>query len=226
MKKNNLDIQTLEVGGIYPAIFAMRNPMSSWEKSDSHKCDQHCNNTEQCKSYGQICIGKEDLKLSQKLTRAGSEHCKHLRMIEVWVNMTMPRYWWVEFDTYKHTEKLSTSTMHTIYKGELKTDHFYLGDIIIPRVYDVLLDTVSTINILIERYNTDKKYNHIRLIKRILPESFLQMRTVKVNYAQLMNIYNQRKNHRLKEEWGLFCEWCESLPLFYELCIGIDLTND
>jgi hypothetical protein len=210
---NNINIHTIEVAGLYPAIYSMRNAMSSWDKSDSKKCETKIG----------IAIGEDDLKLAQKLTKAGSEHCKYLRMVQVWADFKMPRYWWSEFDTYHFNTKNSTSTMHTIFKEHIQYKHLYLEDMPTKDV-GVIGRVLDQINRKITEYNETKNYDLVIEIKRMLPESFIQMRTVNTNYAELMSAYHQRKNHRLKKEWGTFCEWCLTLPYFKELCVD-PLTN-
>ena len=333
--------------------------MNSWHLNDS-KID---NKT--------ITIGSNDLDLAKRLIKAGNEHCKFLRQIQVWADFEMPLYWWSEFDTYKFNTKNSCSTMHTIMKRPLELSDFYLGekieDIIKPReakenvivpivlpkgvkeewkdikgfegryrisnrgeivrysvvdeyedriinrkekiikpsinnqgylkvglnkdgkyynnglaevteynkwkvskinrmftssdildiknmynegktqkeiaeiykCYDSTIsqilknkrysriedyefleameEVINAINVLRVKYIETKDYSYVIRMKRLLPTSFKQKRTVNTNYAELINIYNQRKNHRLKEEWqDVFCKWCEELPYFKE----------
>ena len=197
-----MNILTLETAGFYPAIQAMRNPLNSWNRNDTQ-------NTE-----NGVILGEKDRQLSQKLTNAGSEHCKHLRMVHVWVDMTLPRYIHSEMDTYKFNTHISCSTMHTVHKRYLRTDDFQDGD--------VSDNTLGEINHLIDIFNSlnkedTEKRNEIRSqIKKKLPEGFLQLRTYDFNYSELLNIYLQRKNHKLKE-WRLICNWILDLPYFKEL---------
>jgi hypothetical protein len=135
-------------------------------------------------------IGENDMKLAKTLVKGGSEHRKFLRQIQVWASVSMPRYWWSEADTYKFGTKNSESTMHTLFKNPITTDDFYLGEMN-NGVYSRVFDTVL------------QELNYLR----------------ETNYEELMNMYHQRKNHRLKDEWGVFTDWCESLPYFKELCI-------
>lgn len=205
---NNMSIRTLEVAGMYYAIRGIRNAKNSWDKSDT-KCIMNT-----------ALIGKEDLKLAKTLVRAGSEHRKFLRQIQVWVDVYMPRYWWQEADTYKFGTKNSCSTMHKI-----TSKPFFLNDFVTSKdsSYDfiyALEKVIVALNYLRERYLDTKDFKFILEIKRLLPESYLQLRTLNTNYEEILNMYHQRKHHRLKEEWvELFCGWCETLPYFQELCI-------
>ena len=192
-----MKIETIDVAGFMPALRAMRNPMDSWEKSDT-AWDK---------------VGEKDKGLSKKLQSAGSEHCKHLRMIIVWADITAPRYWWNEFDTYRiGVEKVSCSTMHTLMKRELVLDDFELYG----EEWDShIVDIVGVINGMMttwrETEDPEKKKQIWIEIIRILPQSFLQKRTVMMSYAALRNIYRQREGHKLNE-WHIFRDWVESLP--------------
>lgn len=188
-------ITDTEVSGIKTAMRAMRNPMNSWEKSDSYMMG------------GEFALGEDDKHLSQKLTNAGAEHCKHLRMITVWADMELPRYLWQEMDTYRHMEKVSCSTIHKLLDRKLTLDDFESEGI-----EGHLVDSLVEINMLIG----DKDPNALKIAKSILPESYLQKRTVCTNYQQLLNIYNQRKGHRL-QQWRRICDWILELPYFMEL---------
>lgn len=175
-----MKIENTKVAGIEIALKAMRNPKDSW----NHK-------------------KLSDIKLTQSLTKAGPEHCKHLRMIQVWADMTLPRFVWQEFDTYKHVEKVSCSTMHTITKRKLTQSDFEMP------VMEEYLD-------MLNHYLVQDTAYAFRKLKNGLPEGFLQMRTVNTNYAQLLNIYKQRKSHKLPQ-WRNICSWILELPQFKEL---------
>ena len=205
-------INTEEVAGFYPALYGMRNPMNSHSKMDSFSVDVDL--------FGEtFVIGDNDMQLAKKLVKGGSEHRKFLRQIQVWASVTMPRYWWSEADTYKFGTKNSESTMHTLFKDEITKDDFYFGEMY-NGVYSRVVDTViQELNYLREMYENTNDYKYVVGMKRLLPESFIQTRMWNTNYEELMNIYHQRKNHRLKDEWGVFTDWCESLPYFKELCI-------
>ena len=198
-----MQITTKEIAGFIPALYGMRSPMNSWHLNDSYV------------KNGDIVIGPNDMSLALRLVKAGPEHCKFLRQIQVWADFDMPLYWWSEFDTYKFNTKNSCSTMHKLFnakKGIELTDFVFSEE-----EKPVLTFIISELNSLREKYLQTKDVNYLVRGKRLLPSSFKQKRTVNTNYAELMNIYSQRKNHRLKEEWQeVFCKWCESLPYFME----------
>lgn len=199
-----MNIKTKEVAGFIPALYGMRSPMNSWHLKDSYI------------ENGKVIIGENDMDLAKRLIKAGPEHCKFLRQIQVWADFNMPLYWWSEFDTYKFNTKNSCSTMHKLFnaKKEIEIDDFvYSNDV----EKSLLSFSVRELNILRAEYLKTKNYNLVITGKRILPTSFKQLRTVNTNYAELINAYNQRKNHRLKAEWqDTFCKWCEGLPYFKE----------
>ena len=214
-------------------IEGMRNPMNSWEKSDS--------NTEpDFYSLENIEIGPNDLNLMQRLSNAGTEHRKYMRMMPVYVRITAPLYWWKEFDTYKvGTVANSCSTMHKIAEKEFTMEDFSTDHICIRQSLDVLKDTIDTLNVFrdvymnggILRYENGnmkcfgKKDKEIwwQMIQ-LLPSSYNQTRNVMLNYEVLANIYRQRKNHKL-DEWREVCKWIESLP-YSEFIIGLSIESD
>jgi hypothetical protein len=210
-----MHIENTEVYGFNKAIHAMRNPLDSWDKSDSH-IDFTGNelldyDKERNYNVERFRLGEADKKLSQKLTKAGSEHCKHLRLITVWFDITAPRFFHQEFDTYRHVEKVSGSTMHTLMKQPISQEDFEVGNI--------SNETIDRLNRLIDDYKSaDKevKNNILFACKNILPEGFLQKRTVCTNYQTLYAILQQREHHRLPQ-WHYFCDWIKSLPWFVEL---------
>ena len=206
-------IETLEIAGFYPALYGMRNPFNSHDKMDSWSGEPDL--------FGEtFVIGENDMKLAKKLIRGGSEHRKFLRQIQVWSNVRMPRYWWSEADTYKFGTKNSESTMHTLHKREFSKEDFYLGEMDKGTYGQAFEAIVGLLNNLRDGYIETNDYQYVIAMKRMLPESFIQTRTWNTNYEELMNMYHQRKSHRLKEEWGVFIDWCESLPYFQELCVG------
>lgn len=227
-------IYDTEVWGFQHALRGMRNPMNSWDKSDSefHFCDYCRKSKDECRKcqgvsvqngYGTI-IGENDLKLAQSLIKAGNEHMKFLRMIHVTADVDMPRYWWSEEDTYHFNTKNSCSTMHRLLNNNrpITLDMFVTCE----EDLDWWKYTIDKLEKLRQEYKeiqkTIKDSNIMnRLLvraKRMLPEGFLQMRTLDTNYAELRTEYFQRKNHRLKEEWrDTFCAWIESLPYAKEL---------
>ena len=202
-----MKIETKEVAGFIPALHGMRSPMNSWHLNDSYM--------ETC--YKPI-IGEKDLDLAQRLAKAGSEHCKFLRQIQVWADFDMPLYWWSEFDTYKFNTKNSCSTMHKLLNAKKEIE---LSDFVYDESEESTFKAiVDILNGYRKCYLSSKDYSYVIKAKRILPTSYKQKRTVNTNYAELRNIYFQRKNHRLKEEWqDVFCKWVESLPYAEELIL-------
>lgn len=227
-----IDIKTIGTWGFEGAIRGMRMPYESFNKSDSYECDgyddYHCyiceyadRDFDRCKRPYSFTFGSNDKELAKKLIKGGSEHRKFLRMIHVQAEVKAPRYWWAEMDKYKWVEANSSSTMHLITKRYLKVDDFSLdkGE----DLYNLFfLRIIADINAMIDSYNDCKKnsdtvgMNHyLRLIKQELPESYNQLRMIDTNYECLLNIYRQRKAHRLVE-WREFCSYIESLPYMKE----------
>lgn len=211
-----MEIKNTEIYGFKAAFRGMRNPMDSWAKSDSYY-DNEIN-------HNQYIIGNNDMNLAQTLIKSGFEHCKFLRMIHVSADFDMPRYFWSEFDTYHYNTKNSCSTMHKLLNNNnpITLDMFetcdedaYLWNEIIVRLEEFRLDYKEL------QKTTKNKEEMDRLLlraKRLLPEGMLQLRTIDTNYAELRNMYFQRRNHRLKEEWiNTFCKWVENLPYADEL---------
>ena len=221
-----IEISNVWTGGFEGAIRGMRNPYMSHEKSDSVNCyydHSACQGCERlletggsCTASGRFYIGKADMTLAKKLIKSGPEHRKFLRMIHVQADVTAPRFWWQEFETYKYVETNSSSTMHLITKRYLRDDDFSCdGGMGVN--YDGL-------NILIQKYkettDADMKELYFRTIKQRLPESYNQLRTIDTNYEALLSMYWQRHIHRLTE-WKTFCEWIASLPYVQEF-LAID----
>lgn len=205
-----MKITNTEVYGFAASLRGMRNPMNSWHLQDSvpYYCMPDI-------LWDATLIGERDLDLAKRLIKAGNEHCKFLRQIQVWADFEMPLYWWSEFDTYKFNTKNSCSTMHKLFNAKKEIE---LNDFVYSKEdVNTLNFVIRELNSLRKRYLETKDFNYVIRGKRLLPTSFKQKRTVNTNYAELINIYNQRKNHRLKEEWqDVFCKWCEELPYFKE----------
>ena len=217
-------------------IEGMRNPMNSWEKSDSRTCRQDGSFCMECEYKNDYCLGENDHSLMQRLSNAGTEHRKYMRMMPVYVRITAPLYWWKEFDTYKiGTVANSCSTMHKIQAKEFTLEDFsceHLGVFIPAEKNDgvedyrnlwiaALEETIDYLNVARTFYNREtdpklKKDYWWQLIQ-LLPSSYNQTRNVMLNYEVLANIYRQRKNHKL-DEWREFCKWIETLP-YSELII-------
>lgn len=210
-------IDNFEVRGFDHALRGMRNPMNSWEKSDSHY--SHFDNG--LEFYG---VGENDLTLAQKLSKGGDVHAKYLRMITVWVDITAPLYWWKEFDTYKvGTVANSCSTMHKLTHKEFELDDFSHDKMNTFALECLERYTIPALNVLRDHYLTEKdpvkKKEEWYSMIQTLPSSYNQKRTVMLNYQVLKSIYWSRKDHKL-EEWRDFCDWCLSeLNWFEELCV-------
>lgn len=216
-----LKIENTEVLGWEHAIRGMRNPMNSWEKSDSNFFDDSeghvCNICQGRGSISLIEIGPNDYALMKSLRNAGTDHRKFMRMITVYLDITAPLYWWKEFDTYKvGSVANSCSTMHKIHAKE-----FTLEDFSCEKLYDPLGDLrpiVDRLNVYRERYLETKDKNDWWQMIQLLPTSYNQKRTVMLNYEVLANIYKSRRNHKL-DCWHTFCDWIEELP-YSELITG------
>lgn len=214
-------------------IEGMRNPMNSWEKSDSHICRQDGSFCMECEHKNDYCLGENDLSLMQRLSNAGPEHRKYMRMMPVYVRITAPLYWWKEFDTYKvGTVSNSCSTMHKIQEKEFTLEDFSTEHICIRQSMDVLKDTIDALNVFRDVYlnggNLRYENGNIKCFGKkdkeiwwqliqLLPSNYNQTRNVMLNYEVLANIYRQRKNHKL-DEWREFCNWIESLPYSELIC--------
>lgn len=197
-------IEKTETYGWEAAIRGMRNPMNSWDKSDS------------VFSMGDTFVFENDLSLMKKLVKAGTDHSKFMRMITVTSDITAPLYWWKEYDTYKvGTVANSCSTMHKIHDKEFTLNDFS-HDHLAPICKDHLVDTIGVLNFYRKLYVENGEKSHWWQMIQLLPSSYNQKRTVQLNYAVLRNMYNSRRNHKL-DEWHTFCEWVENLPYAKEL---------
>ena len=215
--------ENTEVWGFEHAIRGMRNPLESWNKSDSHyDIEEVMVDEEVVLERGKYIIGSNDLQLAQTLIRAGSEHRKFLRQIFVAVDITAPLYFFKELDTYKvGTVANSTSTMHKLASTPITIDCFEMGDFT-PFIDNFKIDlswqTIMTyLEQLRQRYNETKDKRYWKELIRLLPESWLQKRTVTMNYENILNMYRQRKNHKLTEWSKSFCDWVKTLPYAEEL---------
>jgi hypothetical protein len=218
-----LKIENTEVMGWEAAIRGMRNPMNSWEKSDSVKCYANANCPGICKNnVSGICIGPNDLDLMTRLRNTGTDHRKFMRMITVYLDVTAPLYWWKEFDTYKvGTVANSCSTMHKIHEKEFTLEDFSCEHLYAEEEFtstDVLKVVIESLNNYRKMYLATKDKKEWWQMIQLLPSSYNQKRTVMLNYEVLANIYKSRRNHKL-DEWHTFCDWIESLP-YSELITG------
>ena len=230
-----IKIENSEVLGWEHAIRGMRNPMNSWEKSDSGYCGRDLlrdcrtcvhRNTSYPACYSGFDLGPNDYDLMVRLRNAGTDHRKYMRMIAVYVDITAPLYWWKEFDTYKvGTVANSCSTMHKIAAKEFTLEDFSHEHLMSKaQVYNgyvptsVLECTIGALNEFRKLYLESKNNNYWLQMIQLLPSSYNQRRTVMLNYEVLANIYKSRKNHKL-DEWREFCTWIESLP-YSEIITG------
>ena len=231
-----LKIENTEVMGWEAAIRGMRNPMNSWDKSDSNFEDVF-EDPENLHTYymKNAEIGPNDFNLMKRLRNAGTDHRKFMRMITVYLDVTAPLYWWKEFDTYKvGTVANSCSTMHKIHAKEFtledfSCEHLYAEDEIDGMYYsttaeeeftstDVLKVVIESLNNYRKMYLATKDKKDWWQMIQLLPSSYNQRRTVMLNYEVLANIYKSRKNHKL-DEWRSLCKWIETLP-YSELITG------
>lgn len=222
-----IKLERTDVMNFENAIRGMRNPMNSWDKSDSYHCYDDCpmNDLDSCSDCKYVnypddyILGDNDLDLAKRLCNAGSDHRKFLRQIFVSVDITAPLYFWKEYDTYKvGTTANSTSTMHKIHAKEFTLDDFSYEEMDIA--------TISLLDIIVTRLNEIRMYYNASSSKtawysmiQLLPSSYNQMRTCTMTYENLRNMYHSRKKHKL-DEWHTFCEWVETLPYAKELIVG------
>jgi len=200
-------------------IEGMRNPMNSWDKSDSHKTHIEDPETLECADF-EFFLGDADHQLMTNLAKGGAVHAKYRRMIPVFLTIDAPLYWWKEFDTYKvGTVTNSCSTMHKIHAKEFTLDDFS-HEKLSPWNLDLLKQLVDRLEANRKHYLANRfKWAWEQLIQ-LLPSSYNQKRTVMLNYEVLCNIYHSRKNHKL-DEWHVFCDWIRNLP-HSDLIIGGD----
>jgi hypothetical protein len=245
-----IKIENVSIHGIKEAIRGMRNPLNSWDKSDSYSTYVVDPDTLQEAEF-EYFVGDNDISLMQQLAAGGPVHAKYRRMIDVYLDITAPLYWWKEFDTYKvGTVANSCSTMHTIHKKEFTREDFSDEHLItfkdIPDANNILVQNINsdytsetvirddapvimvgtdcmispnfalsvTINMLNrcrELYLKTRDKRYWWQMIQLLPSSYNQRRTIKLNYEVLTDIYRWRKDHKL-DEWREFCQWIETLP--------------
>lgn len=246
-----IKLKHTEVVGWEAAIRGMRNPMNSWEKSDSFICDCDCAS---CSMHGDVqtdrtsclvfacrgdfVIGPNDRDLMMRLRNAGTDHRKFMRMIVVYMDITAPLYWWKEFDTYKvGTVANSCSTMHKVHEKEFILEDFSCEHLIqdwgnLDRRDSIILPctpmqhlqrVIACLNVSRKKYLETKDKKYWWQMIQLLPSSYNQRRTVMLNYEVLANIYKSRKGHKL-DEWREFCQWIESLP-YSEIITGPDISQ-
>ena len=220
-----IKIENTEVFGWEAAIRGMRNPMNSWDKSDSGYgiVDQIDTGVEPINVPGYI-VGSNDLNLMKTLAKAGSDHGKFLRMINVTCDITAMQPWWYEFDTYKvGTVRNSCSKMHKIHVKEFTADDFeHCGlDAVGEYPKHIFMSVIDACNWLREWFNKTQEKKYWRALIELLPEGYLMRATVQLNYQVLKSMYYARRNHKL-DEWHVLCAWMLELPYFKEICVQED----
>ena len=240
-----IKLEYTEIVGWDAAIRGMRNPMNSWDRIDSYvpECIRDCENCDDdtCKntadSDGNIIIGPNDHNLMTSLANWGPVHAKYRRMINVYVDIIAPLYWWKEFDTYKvGTVANSCSTMHKIHEKEFTLDDFsceHLVDELELETEDgdyeywltELIVVIAKLNFARDRYLETKDKKYWWQMIQLLPSSYNQRRTVMMNYEVLAGIYPMRKDHKL-DEWHEFCHWIENLPYSEIIVLGNDVVGE
>ena len=220
-----MKFENTEVFNFEGAIRGMRNPLESWDKSDSEYIDIESEEGIELQSKGiYYKIGKNDLTLMQKLIKAGSEHRKFLRQIFCSVDITAPLYFFKELDTYKvGTVSNSTSTMHKLASTPITIDCFEMDDFEDCKddsnvyVSAIWIESITRLEKLRQTYNETKDKRYWKELIRLLPESWLQTRTITMNYENVLSMVNQRKSHKLTE-WSIsFINWVHTLPYANEL---------
>ena len=219
-----LKIENVDIFGWNAAIRGLRNPMNSWDKSDM----AWVNDGKEWESVPAIdfdfdmgtkrIIGENNLKLMKKLSKAGNDHAKFLRMINVTCDITAPLYWWKEHDQYKvGTTTNSCSTMHKIHAKEFTLDDFS-HEHLSPWNETVLSNIIAELNTSRDQYLRTKNKDDWWQMIQLLPSSYNQKRTVQLNYQVLKSMYFARKDHKL-DEWHTLCDWMLTLPYFKEICV-------
>lgn len=220
-----ITIENVETYGWQATVRGMRNPMNSWDKSDSRFCmdcdgcpykDQPNCDSLPMENGKCFFLGENDLSLMKRLSTAGDDHGKFLRMIGVSMDITAPLYFWKEFDTYKvGTVANSCSTMHKIQAKEFTIDDFS-HDHLLANAEEVLRHTIDALNEYRNMYNETKDKDYWWQMIQLLPSSYNQKRTVTLNYAVLRHMYAARKSHKL-DEWRTFCNLVSWLPYATDL---------
>lgn len=231
-----IKIENVETFGWEAAIRGMRNSKNSWEKSDSGFCDVIGDNFGSIIKPADYRVGPNDYDLMTRLSNAGTDHRKFMRMITVYLDITAPLYWWKEYDTYKvGTVANSCSTMHKIADKEFTFDDFSHEKLINSACMEIqeqhirlspiqtLATTIECLNSYRELYLKTKDKKYWWQMIQLLPSSYNQRRTVMLNYEVLANIYKSRRNHKL-DEWHTLCDWIETLQ-YSELITGTDAPS-
>lgn len=209
-----ISISKTSVSCFEAAIRGMRNPLESWERSDSK--DEIWYDEKSGNEYD-YHVGENDLALMRKLAAAGDDHGKFARFIHVSADILAPRYWWTEYSTYKvGTVENSCSTMHCIHKKMFTSDDFSCEYIVDEESLFYFTFTIDLLNANRKKFleTGDKEYWYAMI--QLLPQSYNQLRTVDLNYQVLWKMYKARKDHKL-DEWHTFCDWVKTLPYFCEI---------
>ena len=219
-----IKVENIDFWGFEHAIRGMRNPMNSWNKSDSAFCEEiidcsgcrFCKLPDACDSPTDFVVGQNDLDLMRRLYKAGTEHRKYLRQIFVSMDITAPLYWWKEADTYRiGVTANSCSTMHKIHAKEFEFDDFST-DHLTPVSMDILNITIGQLNVARDYFISTKDKSAWWQMIQLLPSSYNQRRTVTMNYENVMTIIKQRSGHKL-DEWNQFVETLKGLPYITEI---------
>ena len=232
-----IKFENTEVMNFEAALRGMRNPLNSWDKSDTgwiddddFEVDNFIAEAWKEQVDGLLhrvkVIGENDMALAKKLIAAGSDHRKFLRQIFVSVDITAPLYWWKEFDTYTvGTTRNSCSTMHKIHSKPIELSDFSIDDFEVEEVYDfdstlfsgLFSNVIADCEMLRQKFLATKDRRYWRALIQLLPESYNQKRTVTMTYENLRNMYHARRGHKL-DEWRVgFMEWIDTLPYADEL---------
>lgn len=216
-----IKVEHIEVFNWEGAIRGMRNPLNSWDKSDT---DFSLSAMRVIGGLLVPAIGENDLSLMRKLCRAGSDHRKFLRQIMVSMDITAPLYWWKEADQYKvGTTTNSCSTMHTIHKKQFELDDFS-HEHLYSVSEEMLKKIIKVLNAYREDFLLEKDEDYWWQMIQLLPTSYNQKRTITLNYEVLLNMYHARRNHKL-DEWRTFCGCIEAMPYFAEICLTEENSN-
>ena len=192
-----IKLENIEVFGWEAAIRGARNPMNSWHRIDS--------------DFKKLKLGSNDYKLMKQLCIAGKDHRKYMRMINVYIDITAPLYWWKEFDTYKvGTVANSCSTMHKIHAKSFDIEDFS-REHLLPFAEQDLKIIINSLNKYRDKYLETKDKQYWWQMIQLLPSSYNQKRTVQLNYEVLNHMYHSRKNHKL-DEWKNFCKLLKNMP--------------
>lgn len=198
-------------------IEGMRNPMNSWDKSDSGVKAWEITDGYTAKYFA---LGDADRQLMTNLAKGGAVHAKYRRMIPVMFTVTAPTFWWIEFDTYKvGTVRNSCSKMHKIHVESFTLDNFsHEGCNEITLAMEHLVNTVAMLEWLRQKFNETQEKKYWRALLELLPHGYMMKATISLNYEVLCNIYHSRRHHKVAE-WHTFCDWIEQLP-YSEIITG------